>query len=607
MTGEGAAEEIFKESEEKFHLLFERSADGNLILDNGRFIDCNDAALRIAGFTVKGQLIGLRPMDISPEYQPNGESSVAKAEQMIARAYETGFHYFEWMAKRPNGSELALEVLLTAIPMKGRRLLHVNWRDISTRKRAEEALRESEQRYRSLVENSNQGIFVVQDGVLKYANRAGLEITGYSEQQISLAPFLALIHPDDRAMAKERHLKLLRGKEVESRYMFRLINKNGNIKWVELGAAVIHYEGRPATLDIVTDTTERKQVEEALQESEKKYHLLLDTLNEGVWAIDKYDATMFVNPRMASIVGYAEDELLGRNVYDFLHSPSLEAKRQLVNGRRTPTFGQFDGEFMRKDGTRIITRLKVAPIVSEGGEYMGSIASVTDITEQRNAESEVQRLQAQLLQAQKMEAIGRLAGGVAHDFNNLLTTILGNAELIKARKLVRGIIAESAEEIQKAALRAAELTHQLLAFSRKQMLQPKVLDLNGLVKDLSKMLRRLIGEDITLEQRLGSSLGSVKADPGQIEQVILNLVLNARDAMSVGGRLVLETRNVAAGEALRLGRFEVSPGPYVSLTVRDTGIGMNETVKAHIFEPFFTTKEPGKGTGLRSTHCLRNC
>ena len=205
--------------------------------------------------------------------------------------------------------------------------------------------------------------------------------------------------------------------------------------------------------------------------------------------------------------------------------------------------GQYDGEFLRNDGSRIITRLKMAPIMGEEGEYLGSIASVIDITEQRKAESEVQHLQQQLLQAQKMEAIGRLAGGVAHDFNNLLTTILGNVELIRTEKSSHGVIEDIALEIQKAGLRAAELTHQLLAFSRKQMLQPKTLDLNGLVKNLSKMLRRLIGEDIALELHLDPGAGSVKADPGQLEQVILNLAVNARDAMALGGRLVLKTRN----------------------------------------------------------------
>jgi nitrogen-specific signal transduction histidine kinase/CheY-like chemotaxis protein len=215
----------------------------------------------------------------------------------------------------------------------------------------------------------------------------------------------------------------------------------------------------------------------------------------------------------------------------------------------------------------------------------------SDITEQK-------KLEEQLAQSQKMEAIGRLAGGVAHDFNNLLMAILGNVELIREEQSASGTIQDCAGEIHRAGLRATELTHRLLAFGRKQMLQPKVLDLNDLVEDLSKMLRRLIGEDIALELRLGAGLCSVKADPGQIEQIILNLAVNARDAMPIGGRLVLETRNSATDESMRSERFDIPAGPYVILTVIDTGVGMDETVKAHLFEPFFTTKVPGKGTGL---------
>ena len=300
---------------------------------------------------------------------------------------------------------------------------------------------------------------------------------------------------------------------------------------------------------------------------------------------------------MAAMLGYAEEELLGRSIHEFLDAPA-GADRSRAAGRRRFLEGQLDGEFVRRDGTRIFTRLKAAPILGEGGEHLGSIASVVDVSEQRRAESEVQRLQQQLLQAQKMEAIGRLAGGVAHDFNNLLTAILGNAELIRGEAGVPPTVADSVEQIQRAGRRAAELTQQLLAFSRKQLLQPRILDLNTLVETLSKMLRRVIGEHIALDLKLAPGLGLVKADPGQLEQVVMNLAVNARDAMAGGGRLALATRNVDTTAADASRGFEVPRGRWVALAVSDTGIGMEETVKAHLFEPFFTTKERGKGTGL---------
>ncbi|MGA2481198.1 MAG: ATP-binding protein, partial [Spirochaetia bacterium] len=210
----------------------------------------------------------------------------------------------------------------------------------------------------------------------------------------------------------------------------------------------------------------------------------------------------------------------------------------------------------------------------------------------------VTRLQEQLLQAQKMEAIGRLAGGVAHDFNNLLTSIIGYSDLLLREERVSGDIREGIQEVESAAYRAADLTRRLLTFSRKQVLQPRVVDLNVLISSLSKLLRRMIGEDVTLQSRLDPAIGRLRADPGQIEQVIINLAVNSRDAMPEGGTLGIDTENVILTAGGLHGHTEVAAGRYVLVTVSDTGIGMSEEVKSHLFEPFFTTKEPGRGTGL---------
>ena len=349
---------------------------------------------------------------------------------------------------------------------------------------------------------------------------------------------------------------------------------------------------------ISRDITERKRTEEALRESESRYRLLLETLNEGVWAVDQRGATVFVNPRMVAMLGYEEGEMLGRSISSFMEEPAPLEAHQPSERARGGGVDQVDRIFVCKNGNRIATRMKTAPVVSEAGDPLGMIASVMDLTEQRAAETAVEQLQQQLLQAQKMEAIGRLAGGVAHDFNNLLTTILGNCELIMDEPGTAAAISEYAGDIERAGRRAAELTQQLLAFSRKQMLQPRVIDLNGLVENLSKMLRRLIGEDVLLDLRLAPGPASVRADPGQIEQVIVNLAVNARDAMPEGGRLLLETRTMDIPTAIRVERFDIEAGVYVCLRVSDTGCGMGSAVKSRLFEPFFTTKEKGKGTGL---------
>ena len=226
----------------------------------------------------------------------------------------------------------------------------------------------------------------------------------------------------------------------------------------------------------------------------------------------------------------------------------------------------------------------------EGGEG-GLILHFIDVTEQKN-------LEVQFAQSQKMQAVGQLAGGVAHDFNNLLTAITGYSELTLRRLPAEDPLRQNIEEINKAGDRAAALTRQLLAFSRKQVLQPKVLDLNAIVSELEKMLRRLIGENVELRTALGAGLGSVRADPGQVEQIIMNLAINARDAMPQGGKLTVETKNVHLDEDYAKNHVAVTPGPYVMLAVSDTGAGMSEQTQKQIFEPFFTTKEAGKGTGL---------
>jgi PAS domain S-box-containing protein len=301
------------------------------------------------------------------------------------------------------------------------------------------------------------------------------------------------------------------------------------------------------------------------------------------------------NKAMADLYGTTPEELVGKSDADF-NMNALEVERFLRDDRQVmtslqprlipeePATNSATGE------TRWFQTVKVALVAPDGGRPQ-VLGVATDITRRK-------QLEDQLRQAQKMEAVGRLAGGVAHDFNNVLTAILGHAHMLLEDTPADDARRSDLTEIKAAAQRAAGLTHQLLAFSRKQMLQPKVLDLNGVVGNLDKLLRRLIGEDVELCTVAGSGLGTVKADPGQIEQVIMNLAVNARDAMPRGGKLTIETANVELDGLYAREHVSVQPGRYVMLAVSDTGVGMDDNVKAHLFEPFFTTKEPGKGTGL---------
>ncbi len=343
---------------------------------------------------------------------------------------------------------------------------------------------------------------------------------------------------------------------------------------------------------------ERKRAEEALRKSEGKFQKLFDEAPVGYQEIDSEGRIIRINRTELDMLGYTAEEMLGRYVWEFITD---EESRQKVKGKLAgaiPTGRAFDRPFQRKDGTTFPAVMEDRALLDSEGKITGIRATIQDVTERKRAEEEKALLQEQLRQSQKMEAIGKLAGGVAHDFNNLLTVIQGYSELILKGLNPDNRLCQDVREILNASERASSLTRQLLAFSRKQVLQPKVLDLNLHVSNMDKMLRRMIGEDIELVTLLAKDLGRIKADPGQIEQVILNLAVNAKDAMLSGGKLTIETANVELDENYARSHIIITPGNYVILSVSDTGVGITPEIKERIFEPFFTTKEKGKGTGL---------
>lgn len=471
------------------------------------------------------------------------------------------------------------------------------FRDVTERWRAEEALKASEEKYRLLVENAGEAIFVAQDGMLKFANRNTTEMFGFSKDELTSKPFQEFIHPDDRGLVLNRHLKRLEGHGLPSVYPFRIVNKSGNFKWVELKAVLITWEGKPATLNFLSDITERKEGEEALQESEKKFRVLTETAASGIF-IHQGEKFVYVNPASEAMTGYSREELLTMDFWHLVHPDFRELVKQRAQarqqGKSVPS--RYELKIITKNGEERWVDLAVGMIDFQGKPAI--LGTDFDITERKRAEEEMRALEEQLRQSQKIEAIGRLAGGIAHDFNNLLTVIKGYSQLSLLDLKESDPLWGNIQEIQKATQRATDLTRHLLAFSRRQILDLKVLDLNSLLRDLDKMLRRIIGEDIELNTLLVNNLGRVKIDPGQIEQVILNLAVNARDAMPSGGKLIIETANVELDEQYAHTHMGVIPSHYVRLSVSDTGLGMSRGVKEKIFEPFFTTKEKGKGTGL---------
>ena len=324
---------------------------------------------------------------------------------------------------------------------------------------------------------------------------------------------------------------------------------------------------------------------QALVESEQRYRTLVETSPDAIVAVNDQGLITMCNERAAALHGY-----LG---------PADLAGTQWADLFATPETGQWNGEctLKRKDGSVLPGELTTAQLYDGQRKSIGRMVIIRDLTERHQAEVAKAKLEGNLIQAQKLESVGRLAGGVAHDFNNLLTVINGYSDMVLQR-LESGDVRRRVEQIRTAGGRAAELTQQLLAFSRKQTIQPKALNLNTLVRETEAMFRRLLPESIEMITRLDPSLGQIMADPGQIHQVLVNLVMNARDAMRAGGKLITETANIELDEQYSAAHPEVTPGPCVLLGVSDTGIGMDEAVRAQIFEPFFTTKGLGEGTGL---------
>ncbi|KKM81450.1 hypothetical protein LCGC14_1329730 [marine sediment metagenome] len=339
---------------------------------------------------------------------------------------------------------------------------------------------------------------------------------------------------------------------------------------------------------------EHKQTEEALKESERRLSKAQRIAHIGNWELNLITNELFWSDEVYRLFGLKPQQF-GASYEAFLDNIHPD-DRDLVNKAYTDSLKnkipyQIVHRLLLKDKTVKYVTEMCETFYDDSGEPILSVGTLQDITEQKN-------LEAQLLQSQKMEAIGKLSGGVAHDFNNLLTSITGNAELLSMKLQKDSPLKEYVTEISKASDRAASLTRQLLAFSRKQVLQPKVMSLNGAILDMEKMLRRLIGEDIDLKTTLSDELGNVEADPGQVEQVILNLCVNARDAMPQGGKITIETANVELDESYTRTHRTVIPGPYVMMAISDDGSGMDKETQSRIFDPFFTTKERGKGTGL---------
>ena len=460
-------------------------------------------------------------------------------------------------------------------------------------------LKKGEERYRRLVEESLQGLVIAQNDPvrLSFVSKPMEAITGYSREDLEKAgpqKLMELIHSEDRESFFRNFNDRLSGKEVSPSYEFRLVNKIKGTRWVELYSSRIEYEGTPATHTVFLDVTDRKLAEEALRQSEQKFHLLFDNAPVGYQSLDENGCFLDVNQAWLDILGYERHEVIGKWFGDFLPLELVEVfkERFKKNIQRHDLIPNVEFPLLKKDGSIAMVDYMARIGRDEEGHFIRTHCAFMDITESR-------KLEEQLRQSQKMEAVGTLAGGIAHDFNNILAVILGNTELAAFDIPDSNPAAMSLKAIRQASLRAKDMVQQLLAFSRKSDEKSRPFNMTPIIKESMKMLRSAVPTSVAFKQHLSGDLCNVLGDATQINQIVMNLVTNAAHAMSEeGGLLEVNLENITLQEEKSCFDWVLSPGKYVRLKVRDTGEGIAPAIIERIFEPYYTTKEVGKGTGM---------
>jgi len=570
------------------------------VLDrNGVIVFVNQAWLRFAGENGASQRTGQGTHYLEAARFATGPyaGEAKKACEGIKAVLEGVRQEFLLKFPSPAGAPKRW-FLLQATPMAGHPAgaVVISHQDITAQKNAEDLLRFSELRYRRLFETASNGILIVdaQSGEVADVNSYLIDFLGcalrdFLGKKLWEIPALAVVVPDETAFQK------LKSQDFVHLENLTLATRDGQSRQVEFVSTAYSADSRRVIQCNLRDITARKQAERALAESQLRLELAIQASHVGPWEWDLVTQEHYCSPEWKNQIGHAGDTFSHQlsEWENRLHPEDHDRVMAEVQAYLAKPVNGLDLEFRlrHKDGSYRWINSRSQLFRDATGHARRLLGCHLDITERKS-------LEEQFRQAQKMESIGRLAGGVAHDFNNLLTIILGYSEVLLGDSTLDEMTQDALTEIKKAGERASSLTRQLLAFSRKQVLEPSVLDFNLVVSDCEKILKRLLGADVELVTRLSPDLGQVRADASQLEQALLNLAINARDAMPQGGKLTLETGSIELDEAYAHQHPGVKPGRHLILTVSDTGSGMDENTKTHIFEPFFTTKEQGKGTGL---------
>jgi len=603
-------EEALRESQAMLAAFMDNSPDALFIKDaEGRYLAANAGFLRSAGRPAE-EVIGHKDRDL---FSRETAAAFAEEDREVresgrARQYEETFDY--------GGRRVTF--LTRKFPFPGGRVGGIGT-NITDRKEAEEALRESESRFRAMADSAPAPVWVTNADGIEFANQAYLELTGQPVEAVLGAGWTTLVHPDDLAGILARRAEAWITKTA---YSFEARFRRHDGAWRLLHASCkprpLGPEGFVGYVGLATDITEQRAAEEKLRDSETRYRVALSAGSLGVWSWDAATDLVTLSEEAAALFGVPPGPLakwsdLATLIVSEDAAPTAEV---IANSIRTRSDYSVEYRVARPEGGRIWVNTVARPIVDADGQVTGMIGAVGDVTARREAEAKLRELnetleqrvadeierraeaEEALRQAQKMETLGQLTGGVAHDFNNLLQVVRGNLEILQ-RSLPEDSqrLRRATENALKGTERAAVLTQRLLAFSRRQPLAPKPVDLNRLVSNMSELLHRTLGETIAIDTDLAADLWATEADPHQLENAILNLAVNARDAMPGGGALKIQTANAAVDGASAEDRGLVR-GEYVVVCVSDTGTGMDAETVAKVFEPFFTTKDVGKGTGL---------
>ena len=605
ITDRKLAQELLKKSEERYRTILEDIQEGYFEVDlAGNFTFFNETLCRVSGYSRK-ELMGMN----NRQYTDQEEQK--RVYEAYHKVYTTGEPLRElvWRIKTKDGVTKYIQGSISLIkdptgqPTGFRGIA----RDITERKETDELLQENEKRLYGITTHIPGVVFrfyAMDSGEygISYVSERVSDIfeVPFETELDSLFPiFFSHIHKEDLdrfTASVQIAVKENAPWDFEGRY----IKPSGNMFWFRAMSTPTRHDDRIVFDGILLDITARKQAEEALRESEGLYIQLVDTIPDIVVRTDLVGRILFANDNVIRIGGYRMEEVQGRNILDFVSPEDHDrVTRNIIRIMEEKKQGPYEYHLVTKDGSRIPYEIISGIFHVEDGTPCGLVHVCRNISQRKQAELEKEQLQERLNQAQKMESVGRLAGGVAHDFNNMLSVILGHTELAMGDAESDQPLYAHLLEIRKAAERSADLTRQLLAFARKQTVSPRVIDMNQTVEGMLKMLQRLIGEDIHLDWQPCMNSWPVKVDPSQVDQILANLCVNARDAITGVGKISIELGNIHIDEAFCAGHpYLITTGDYILLAVSDDGHGMDREVQNRLFEPFFTTKDIGKGTGL---------